>query len=199
MSPNLITSLLIYQALQWFVIDETANIFYSKSNIVFNETITPWGNVGRDNHVRQRPQRTIFRQRFDYSCVQTRASEVTSLGESYMMFNTMGRDVLWPIIYEHAMQRPLVGWGPGRARMRLADNDIRDRNPTYYRSRVSRSASVKRCQRKVASESRRRAQARKTAAKKSKEKANAGKAAPKKRAKPKQAAPDDAAETKSSF
>ena len=34
-------------------------------------------------------------------------------------FNTSGRIVLWPATYEHAMKQPLVGWGPGAARILL--------------------------------------------------------------------------------
>jgi len=42
-----------------------------------------------------------------------------SLGASLSSFNTMGRDVMWSLTLSNAIKSPVIGWGPGSARLML--------------------------------------------------------------------------------
>lgn len=42
-----------------------------------------------------------------------------SLIESVEYFDTAGRNVMWPVTFAHALEKPIIGWGPGSARLLL--------------------------------------------------------------------------------
>lgn len=41
--------------------------------------------------------------------------------EAIQFFNTTGRATMWPMTFSKAIEKPLVGWGPGEARILVAD------------------------------------------------------------------------------
>lgn len=43
-----------------------------------------------------------------------------SLSQDIAYFNTSGRKTLWPFVLKNAMQKPVLGWGPGSAKTLLA-------------------------------------------------------------------------------
>lgn len=49
-----------------------------------------------------------------------RSTQISGVSDGLNRFNTSGRDVMWPLVYEHALERPILGWGPGNARVTLA-------------------------------------------------------------------------------
>lgn len=50
-----------------------------------------------------------------------------SLSERIEYFNTSGRRVIWPATFDHAMEKPVLGWGPGTSKVLLANLFFRER------------------------------------------------------------------------
>jgi O-antigen ligase len=46
-------------------------------------------------------------------------------------FNTAGRNKMWPLTFQHALERPLVGWGPGSSRLLMGELLV-NKNVTDY-------------------------------------------------------------------
>jgi len=44
----------------------------------------------------------------------------SNLKEALENLNMMGRDKMWPVTFDHALEKPIVGWGPGSARVLVA-------------------------------------------------------------------------------
>jgi O-antigen ligase len=45
----------------------------------------------------------------------------SNLKEAFEYLNMMGRDKMWPAAFNHALENPVWGWGPGSARLLVAD------------------------------------------------------------------------------
>ena len=45
----------------------------------------------------------------------------SSLTEALERLNTSGRNVMWPTTFNHALEKPILGWGPGSARPLVAE------------------------------------------------------------------------------
>ena len=63
-----------------------------------------------------------FRERLFFSTPR-------NINEVFSSFDTQGRGNYWTVTYAHAIQSPWIGWGPGTARILIAN--------TYYQGRFS--------------------------------------------------------------
>ena len=46
--------------------------------------------------------------------------------EAFLYLNTSGRSSLWPLTFDHAIQKPILGWGPAEARRMLGASAARE-------------------------------------------------------------------------
>ena len=49
-----------------------------------------------------------------------------NMQEAFLYLNTSGRSARWPLTFDHAVQKPLLGWGPAEARRLLGADAERD-------------------------------------------------------------------------